>query len=157
MPKPPAGYTAEELERDNPYNQWMYEDQPKETQMIAFLIDPFAQTVNPVEYDGNYKSIYGFIDAHAFDLARFNNKGDAVFVDDEGLINGQEQKFFSVRGYHSPLAGKGLVLGCDLSTGDSCAPSVSLEWMRENVVFVMPVSINGEIVFIPMGQHREAA
>jgi hypothetical protein len=24
-PKPPAGYTAEELERDNPYNQWMYD------------------------------------------------------------------------------------------------------------------------------------
>jgi len=23
--EPPAGYTAEELERDNPYNQWMYE------------------------------------------------------------------------------------------------------------------------------------
>jgi hypothetical protein len=124
--------------------------------MQAYLIDPFTQTVNPVEYDGNYKSIYGFIDATAFDLARFNNKGDAVFVDDEGLINGQPQKFFSVRGYHSPLAGKGLVLGCDMETGDSCAPSVSLEWMRENVVFVMPVSINGEIVFIPMGQHREA-
>lgn len=25
VPLPPAGYTAEELERDNPYNQWMYE------------------------------------------------------------------------------------------------------------------------------------
>lgn len=24
-PKPPHGYTAEELERDNPYNQWMNE------------------------------------------------------------------------------------------------------------------------------------
>ncbi len=24
-PQPPAGYTAEELERDNPYNQWMHE------------------------------------------------------------------------------------------------------------------------------------
>jgi hypothetical protein len=23
--KPPKGYTAEELDRDNPYNQWMYE------------------------------------------------------------------------------------------------------------------------------------
>ena len=23
--KVPAGYTAEELDRDNPYNQWMYE------------------------------------------------------------------------------------------------------------------------------------
>ena len=25
LPKPPAGYTAEELENDNPYNQWMKE------------------------------------------------------------------------------------------------------------------------------------
>ena len=24
--KPPQGYTAEELERDNPYNQWMNEE-----------------------------------------------------------------------------------------------------------------------------------
>jgi hypothetical protein len=23
-PKPPPGYTAEELERDNPYNAWLY-------------------------------------------------------------------------------------------------------------------------------------
>lgn len=23
--EPPKGYTAEELERDNPYNQWMHE------------------------------------------------------------------------------------------------------------------------------------
>ena len=26
MTTPPPGYTAEELERDNPYNQWMHED-----------------------------------------------------------------------------------------------------------------------------------
>lgn len=25
----PVGYTAEELERDNPYNQWMYEGENK--------------------------------------------------------------------------------------------------------------------------------
>lgn len=25
LPKPPPGYTAEELDRDNPYNQWMHE------------------------------------------------------------------------------------------------------------------------------------
>lgn len=29
VPLPPAGYTAEELERDNPYNQWMYEGEDK--------------------------------------------------------------------------------------------------------------------------------
>lgn len=28
--QPPPGYTAEELERDNPYNAWMYEDEDKE-------------------------------------------------------------------------------------------------------------------------------
>lgn len=26
MPKPPSGYTAEELDRDNPHNAWMFED-----------------------------------------------------------------------------------------------------------------------------------
>ena len=25
VPLPPPGYTAEELERDNPYNQWLFE------------------------------------------------------------------------------------------------------------------------------------
>lgn len=25
-PKVPKGYTAEELERDSPYNQWMYDE-----------------------------------------------------------------------------------------------------------------------------------
>lgn len=25
LPQPPAGYTADELERDNPFNQWMYD------------------------------------------------------------------------------------------------------------------------------------
>ena len=29
VPLPPAGYTAEELDRDNPYNQWMYEGEDK--------------------------------------------------------------------------------------------------------------------------------
>jgi hypothetical protein len=28
-PLVPMGYTEEELERDNPYNQWMYEDETK--------------------------------------------------------------------------------------------------------------------------------
>jgi hypothetical protein len=26
MKEPPKGYTAEELDRDNPHNQWMYND-----------------------------------------------------------------------------------------------------------------------------------
>ena len=125
--------------------------------MNAYLIDPVAQTVNPVEYDGNYKSIYGFIDAETFDIATFNEEHDGVFVDDEGLINGQPQKFFAVRGYGNPLAGKGLVLGCDIETGDSRAPTVSLEEMREMVTFVFPIRMSdGNFAFLPIGKHQEA-
>lgn len=35
LPPPPPGYTAEELERDNPYNQWMYEAEDSHSLGIA--------------------------------------------------------------------------------------------------------------------------
>lgn len=40
--KLPEGYTAEELDRDNPYNQWMYEDQDKQDDEA----DEFAEVPN---------------------------------------------------------------------------------------------------------------
>ena len=123
--------------------------------MKAYLIDPTAQTVDEVEYDGNYKSIYRFIDCGTFDCARFNEHGDGVFIDDEGLINGEQQQFFMIKGYPQPLAGKGLVLGCDMNTGESADPHVTLEWLRENVVFVFPISINGQVRFFPAGRHGD--
>jgi hypothetical protein len=126
--------------------------------MKAYLIDPFAQTVTEVEYSGDYKHIYAMIEADTFDCARFNQHGDAVFVDDEGLINGKEQRFFTVKGYGSPLAGKGFVLGCDMNTGDSKDPAVSLEQMRELVTFVFPLKVaGGSLAFLPIGKHRESA
>jgi hypothetical protein len=124
--------------------------------MIAYLIDPFAKTVDAVDYDGDYKHIYALIDADTFDCARFNEHGDGVFVDDEGLISGKSQEFFAIQGYSTPLAGKGLVLGCNMRTGDSAAPHVDLNWLREHVVFVVPVKINGELAFLPTGRHGDA-
>ena len=124
--------------------------------MKAYLIDPTAQTVEPVEYDGNFKSIYKFIECDTFDCVRFNEHGDGVFIDDEGLISGKEQRFFQIKGYPQPLAGKGFVLGCDTNTGESAEPHVSLEWLRENVVFVLPLrTTDGGLIFLPMGKHKE--
>ena len=125
--------------------------------MNAYLIDPFAKTITPVEYNGNYKHIYALIDADTFDCARFNQHGDGVFVDDEGLISGKEQAFFVIQGYPTPLAGKGLVLGCDMETGESAEPHVTLEQMRELVTFVAPMMIGGDVGFITIGKHTEAA
>lgn len=116
--------------------------------MKAYLINPTTKTIEPIEYNGDYKHIYAMIDADTFDCARFNEHGDAVFVDDEGLINGKQQDFFQITGYPQPLAGKGFVLGCDMNTGESAEPHVSLEWLRENVKFGFPIVIGGQVVFV---------
>ena len=100
--------------------------------MKAFLIDPESRTINEVDYDGDYTSIYSFIDAQTFATAMFNQHGDTVFVDDEGLFR-TPTAFFQVTGYPQPMAGKGLVLGCDMDTGDTVECTATLEWLRNHV------------------------
>ena len=100
----------------------------------AYLIDPAARTITPVEYTGHYTNIYTHIGADCFDCARVYPNGDGIFVDDEGLLKPQEH-FFLHRNYPSPLAGKGLMLGVD-SEGESIAPMTSIETLREDIRFL---------------------
>ena len=115
--------------------------------MRAFLIDPFRQTVEQIEYSGDFRQIYKLIDAECFDVARLNAKGDGIFVDDEGLY-AEDQRFFQHRLYPNPLAGKGLVIGCDMNNGESADASMTLRELVDDVEWVMPVSVNGEVVWI---------
>ena len=103
--------------------------------MRAYLIDPFARTITEVDYDGNYRSIYPLIEAECFEAVSFGEKDDAVFVNEEGLINGKPQEYFQIKGTPTPLAGKGLVLGCD-AEGDSCSPTIMLEALTALVEWV---------------------
>lgn len=100
----------------------------------AYLIDPAARTVTQVEYTGDYTNIYTHIDADCFDIVRVYRNGDGIFVDDEGLLKPQEH-FFLHRNYPNPLAGKGLMLGCD-EEGESIAPQTSIETLREDITFL---------------------
>ena len=103
--------------------------------MRAYLINPFAREVTEVDYDGDFNQIYGFLGGvRCFTCVTINQEGDGVFIDDEGLFNG-DNEFFSVAGYPEPLAGFGLVLGCD-PEGESCAPSLTLETLRDRVKFL---------------------
>lgn len=103
--------------------------------MKAFLIDPFAREITEVEHDASgIDGIYELIDAPIFATATFNEFGDTIFVDDEGLFR-EDQAFFRHDGYPQPLAGKGLVLGCD-DEGETVAPSTTLEALRNDVSFV---------------------
>lgn len=110
--------------------------------MKAILVDPFARTITEVEYTGDYTNIYEHIQAQAFDVVRINRKGDAIFVDDEGLINGNEnQQFFGWIGYVNPIAGRGLILGTD-DEGESISPSIDIETAKQHVIWLEPHEVS---------------
>lgn len=116
--------------------------------MKAILIDPFTRSITEVEYSGNYQQIYDLIDAECFDVARINKHGDGIFVDDEGLLHDKEQCFFLHEDYPMPLAGKGLVLGCD-DEGESVSPHTTLDELRLKVTFGEPINLgSGQLGWI---------
>ena len=96
--------------------------------MKAYYIDPILKFVAQVDFEGDYKEIYKWIDATTFDVVTLNGYGDGMYVDDEGLLK-QSNHFFEVpvwQGEYSSrggyvqrmYAGKALILGVD-SNGDS--------------------------------------
>ena len=99
--------------------------------MRAILIDPFTETISEVEYVGPYQQIYALLSHETMPVDTFTtvNLGDenqnAIFVDDNGLLN-DPTHFFVWMDYAQPLAGKGLILGCD-DEGESIA--TDLDWI----------------------------
>lgn len=100
--------------------------------MKAILIDPFEQSVKEVDYSGDFREIYQLIGAECFDCARISRM-DGIFVDDEGLLNAPTH-FFEHEEYPSPLAGKGLVVGCN-NQGDSESCKTTIEEVKAKVKF----------------------
>jgi len=113
---------------------------------IAFLIDPFECSIRQVKYSGDFHDIYKHIECDCYDVARINDKGDGIFIDDEGLFKGK-QAFFWPTGRYEPLAGRGLVLGCD-DEGESVAPSITLDELKKMIAFVTPAKLNGAVIWV---------
>lgn len=104
--------------------------------MKAYLINPTKNEITEVKHNGDYKSIYPLIDAQTFDVARVEPNGDSVYIDDEGLLHlTASSRFFTYEGFHSPLAGKGLVLGLNQRTGKSVSVKTPIETVRAKVKF----------------------
>jgi hypothetical protein len=115
--------------------------------MRSFLIDPFRQEITEVIYSGKVEQICSLIDADLFDCARINKHGDGIFVDDEGLF-AEDARFFLHSDYPNPLAGKGMVIGCDMETGESASAHTTLDELIEKVRWVYPIKVNGELTWI---------
>jgi hypothetical protein len=99
----------------------------------AILINPENNTITEVEIGEGISEIYAQIECRAFDIVRLGKKGkqeNDVYVDDEGLLG--EIKFGFSIGNSQPLAGKGLILGCN-NQGESVDTNLTLEEAKSNV------------------------
>jgi hypothetical protein len=118
----------------------------------AIQIDPFDLTVTEVEYDASdYTNIYPLlshptmkVDTFAASYSRMLAEGDAVFVDDEGLMKGCD-RYFSVGG--ETLVGKGLIIGSD-NQGTEQSAKTPLKKLR--VMFFAQLGRQ----LIPIGQFN---
>jgi hypothetical protein len=77
--------------------------------MLAILIDPFTETIEVVDYSGDWQDISTLLECSLFTTIDLGDS-DTLYVDDEGLYV-EDQRFFNLEGYPQPLAGRGLVLG----------------------------------------------
>lgn len=102
--------------------------------MKAILIDPENMTIEEVEYTGGIEQIYELIDAQCFTVANIGMEGDGIFVDDEGLLV-NEFYAFRFNDYPQPLAGRGLILGCD-DEGATTEPKITIEEVRRKISFL---------------------
>lgn len=103
--------------------------------MKAYLIDTPNKQIVEVEYNGDWKTISPeHLKCEVFTTVRLNLSDDCVYVDDEGLINGNEHGWFTIDTYGQPLRGYGLVLGVD-EEGETVEPSLSLEELRAKIGF----------------------
>ena len=101
----------------------------------AILINVKEETIEEVIIGEGIEPIYEAIEVDCFDVVGFDEKND-VYVDDNGLLNlTPSSKFFSIEGYHQPLAGNGLIMGIDHETGESIDTTLSVDEIKSRVKF----------------------
>ena len=105
----------------------------------GFLIDPQTMRITPIELPGqsreNLNAMYKAIGCDLVEAVYLNKEQDAVFVDEEGLLK-EPTLFFYIEGTHQPLAGRGVVIGCDEEGESVSVRAVTLDWLRANTAFV---------------------
>lgn len=98
----------------------------------TILIDPENRSFTEIEYSGDYRDIYEYIDADTFDVV-YSRFGD-IFVDDEGLLK-EPEYFFEIDGVDQPLAGKGLLFGRADDEGNSTSSTMTIDDLEKVVRF----------------------
>ncbi len=95
----------------------------------AILINAKTNSVTLVEV-GEYTDIYKHCGMDTFTCVGLG-KGETLYVDDEGLINGTDFGF-TFKGYDGPLMGNGLILGTTAG-GENKDTALSVHEVAESV------------------------
>ena len=104
--------------------------------MRAIKIDSISKTVSEVEIDeeNSLAGMQAIVDGLIEQALELEN-GDALFVNEEGLLLGPKW-FFEIEGGHQPYAGNGVIVGTNYSTGDSIDAETPINKIKSMVKFL---------------------
>lgn len=102
--------------------------------MRTIFIDAVNRKVEEWDYNGEYQEISRKIGCDLFTCVGLT-EDTAVFVDDEGLINGKWSEFFIMFPHPSPLAGHGLIISRN-DEGESVGCDWDLDEIRKRLTFL---------------------
>ena len=97
----------------------------------AILLNARENTVQFVTIK-DYTDISKFGKFDIFTCVEMDDRGNTLYVDDEGLLNGTNIGFI-VDGYEQPLMGNAVILGTNTATGDSKDTDLTLEQVSKMV------------------------
>ena len=102
--------------------------------MKALLIDVKNRALKQIEIGEDFTEISKAIECDVFAAPHILENNDVMYCDDEGLLKNPEH-FFLLDSYPQPIAGNGLILGCD-HEGDSVDAKTSLAELASKVTFM---------------------
>lgn len=107
--------------------------------MRAILIAPDLAEQNllvqELEHTGKLQDIYASLDCNLIDCIRLDDRGNVMYVDDEGYLN--KNTFFLFGQYPMPLAGRGLIVG-STPDGESASTDIDVQMIRNIVAPCTP-------------------
>lgn len=112
--------------------------------MILYKITPKDRTITQHEYDGEYETMKPLLKYEWWDMARLNNRGDAVMVNDTGLLDGTEGTdgawfWLHDNGRWQKFVGDALLFGTD--GPDNANPTLTLDQVRARIAFAQQMEL----------------
>jgi hypothetical protein len=104
--------------------------------MKAFLIDPAARLIEPVDFDGSLDAVRALIGHPSVDSDELDGgAGDRLFFDEECFLRGDAAAGRFQLDWLAPVSGRGLVTGRQDASGALGAAAIDLAALQSRVRF----------------------